>query len=86
MCPSGLSVLLDRVPEHYRCALELTELGGMTQERAAAELGLSTSGMKSRVQRDRRLLRDQVTHCCDVALDSHGALADVEPRSRDGRC
>jgi RNA polymerase sigma-70 factor (ECF subfamily) len=81
-----LSVLLDRVPEHYRRALELTELGGLTQERAAVELGLSTSGMKSRVQRGRRLLREQVTRCCEVALDTHGALADVEPRRRDGRC
>lgn len=81
-----LSVLLDRVPEHYRRALELTDLGGLTQQRAAAELGLSTSGMKSRVQRGRRLLREQVNHCCEIALDTHGALADVEPRQPDGRC
>lgn len=40
-----LPALLERVPEHYRRALELTDLGGLTQERAAAELGLSTSGM-----------------------------------------
>ena len=79
-------VLLNRVPEHYRRALELTDLGGLTQQRAAAELGLSTSGMKSRVQRGRRLLREQVIHCCRVALDTHGALADIEPRRRDGRC
>lgn len=81
-----VSVLLDRVPERYRRALELTDLGGLTQERAAAELGLSISGTKSRVQRGRRMLREQVGHCCEVALDYRGALADAEPRRHDGRC
>lgn len=81
-----VSVLLDRLPDHYRRALELTDLGGLTQERAAAELRLSTSGMKSRVQRGRRLLREQVSQCCQVALDTRGALADIEPRRPDGRC
>lgn len=80
-----LPALLERVPEHYRRALELTDLGGLTQERAAAELGLSTSGMKSRVQRGRRLLREQVVRCCEVALDAQGAVADVQLR-HDGRC
>lgn len=73
------------MPEHYRRALELTDLGGLTQERAAAQLGLSTSGMKSRVQRGRRLLREEVTRCCEVALDSRGGLADVELH-RPGTC
>jgi RNA polymerase sigma-70 factor, ECF subfamily len=80
-----LSALLDRIPERYRTALELTDLGGLTQERAAAELGLSTSGMKSRVQRGRRLLRAEITHCCQIALDRRGAVADVEIRS-PGTC
>lgn len=73
------------MPPHYRRALELTDLGGLTQERAATELGLSTSGMKSRVQRGRRLLRDEVTRCCRVVLDTGGALAEAEPR-RTGPC
>lgn len=32
-----------------------------------------------------RLLRAEVTRCCQVALDSRGALADVEIRS-PGSC
>ena len=46
-----LHTLLARVPEDYRRALELTDLGELTQRAAADQLGLSTSGMKSRVQR-----------------------------------
>lgn len=79
-CVSGL---LSRVPESYRQALELTDVRGMTQGRAAAELGLSTSGMKSRVQRGRRLLRQEVASCCQVALDSGGAVAELRPRGSD---
>jgi RNA polymerase sigma-70 factor (ECF subfamily) len=75
--------LLDQVPPPYRRALELTDVQGMTQSRAAAELGLSTSGMKSRVQRGRRMLREQVASCCRIALDSQGGLADLTPHERD---
>ena len=74
-----VSSLLGRVPENYRRALELTDVSGLTQTRAAEELGLSTSGMKSRVQRGRRMLREEVERCCHVALDSRGALADLTP-------
>jgi hypothetical protein len=38
--------------------------------------------MKSRVQRGRRILREEVIRCWRVALDARGALADVEIRSR----
>ena len=80
-CVAGL---LHRVPEGYRRALELTDVRGMTQDRAAAELGLSTSGMKSRVQRGRRILREEIATCCRIALDTRGGLADLTPRASDG--
>jgi RNA polymerase sigma-70 factor, ECF subfamily len=78
--------LLTRVPDNYRQALELTDLGDLTQDQAAAELGLSTSGMKSRVQRGRRLLRAEITHCCQLSLDVHGGIADVDVRPTDSAC
>ena len=81
-----LDVLVSRVPEGYREALELTDLGGLTQAQAAARLGLSTSGMKSRVQRGRAMLREEVDRCCRVALDAGGRLREATPRDRDGAC
>lgn len=83
---SCLAPLLARVPEDYRGALELTDIGGMTQEQAAAKLGLSTSGMKSRVQRGRRMLRAEVGRCCRVELDARGALSDATIRDEAGAC
>jgi len=48
---------LARYASPYREALTLTELQGLTQKQAAEMLGISLSGMKSRVQRGRQQLR-----------------------------
>jgi RNA polymerase sigma-70 factor, ECF subfamily len=68
----------------YREALTLTELEGMTQKDAAAMLGISLSGMKSRVQRGRKRLREALEDCCHIALDARGHVVGCEPRA-DGR-
>ncbi len=52
-----LRPLIATLPETYGQALELTELEGRTQSEAAESLGLSLSGMKSRVQRGRTKLK-----------------------------
>jgi RNA polymerase sigma-70 factor (ECF subfamily) len=68
----------------YREALTLTELEGMTQKEAAVMLGVSLSGMKSRVQRGRERLREALEDCCHIALDARGRVMSCEPRP-DGR-
>ena len=47
-------------------------------------LGISLSGMKSRVQRGRVQLRKALEDCCHIALDARGRVVSCEPRS-DGR-
>ena len=64
-------------------ALTLVDLEGLAQGDAAVRLGLSVSGMKSRVQRARRRLRTVVDACCRIELDRRGGIRDVESR-RDG--
>ena len=68
----------------YREALTLTELEGMSQVEAAKMLGLSVSGMKSRVQRGRAQLREALEACCRIALDARKRVIACEPRV-DGR-
>jgi RNA polymerase sigma-70 factor (ECF subfamily) len=68
----------------YREALTLTELSGLTQKQAAEMLGISLSGMKSRVQRGRQQLRKALEDCCHIALDARGRLLSCEPRA-DGK-
>jgi RNA polymerase sigma-70 factor (ECF subfamily) len=86
MLGACLEPLLARIPDNYRTALQLTDLGDLTQDQGAARLGLSTSGMKSRVQRGRRMLRDEIVKCCRIELDARGALADATVRSDTGAC
>jgi len=80
-----LELLLNELPTHYRQALVLTELNGMTQVDAAGQLGLSVSGMKARVQRGRGKLKDVIDDCCSVELDRRRGLVDYERRD-GGNC
>jgi RNA polymerase sigma-70 factor, ECF subfamily len=64
----------------------LTELEGITQAAAAAQLGLSTSGMKSRVQRARAQLRELLVECCEIELDRRNRVTRLEPRSEPCDC
>lgn len=75
-----LRPLVDQLPERYRKAVILVELEGYTQVAAAAVLGLSVSGTKSRVQRGRRQLRHLLTGCCVVGTDHAGAIIDYIAR------
>ena len=76
-----------QLPSPYREALTLTEIEGMTQKSAADALGISLSGMKSRVQRGRERLRELFEACCRVGVDARGRVVDCEPRDPTGcRC
>ena len=82
-----LAPMVERLPEPYREAIRLTDLGADTQAAAAARLGLSVPGMKARVQRGRAQLREQLAACCRIELDRRGQISDFEPRgSRSCGC
>jgi RNA polymerase sigma-70 factor (ECF subfamily) len=80
----GLTACLARfvaeLPSPYREAITLTELQGVSQADAAAMLGLSIPGMKSRVQRGRARLRRLFEDCCEVTLDRRRRVVSCEPR------
>jgi len=79
-----LRPLLEALPAEQRRAVELVDLDGWPQARAAREEGVSLSGMKSRVQRGRRRLVDLLGQCCTLTLDSRGMpMAYVPPRGCD---
>lgn len=91
--PSALEVelaaylvpLISRLPSPYREALTMIELEGMTQQAAANALGISLSGMKSRVQRGREKLRELLEACCRVAVDARGTVMECVPK-QPGTC
>jgi RNA polymerase sigma-70 factor, ECF subfamily len=71
---------VDMLPSPYREALRLTEIDGLTMREAAEREGISVSGMKSRAQRGRRLLRELFEACCEIALDARGRVVEFVPR------
>ena len=78
-----LEPLVRRLSPPYREALMLTDLGELSQVQAAQQTGLTVPGMKARVQRARRQVRDLLGECCEVGFDRSRRVADVR---RTGPC
>ncbi len=80
----GLSRCLDpfieRLDAQEREALEMTDLGELSQREAADALGIPYSTMKSRVQRARSQLKGALQDCCRFEVDARGAPIDAIPR------
>ncbi len=76
--------MIERLSQDYRDAITLVEIGGLTQQAAAKQMGLSLSGMKSRVQRGRKQLRQMLEDCCLIELDRRGGVADYRLRGKEG--
>lgn len=75
--------VVERLPEKYRDALRLTEFDGVTQVELARRLGLSMSAAKSRVQRARAMVREEMERCCRWETDRYGTVVDVQPKRAD---
>lgn len=76
-----VALFVARLPSPYREAITLTELQGLTQKEAADMLGVSLSGMKSRVQRGRERIRHMFEECCEVSTDARGHVLECKPRA-----
>jgi RNA polymerase sigma-70 factor (ECF subfamily) len=70
--------MLETIPEKYRQALILTEIQGLTQAEMAAQLGITVSGAKSRVQRAREKLKEAYLECCHFEFDRMGKVIHYE--------
>ena len=76
-----VALFVARLPAAYRGAVTLTDLQGLTQKEAAEMLGISLSGMKSRVQRGRERIRQMFEECCEISLDCRGQVVECEARA-----
>lgn len=73
-----LKNMIDSLPDKYKQAIMLTELGGLTQKELAQKLGMSISGAKSRVQRGRNMLREKFFECCKFQFDAYGNIIEYQ--------
>lgn len=74
-----LGSLVDQLAEPYRSAVTAVDLHGQTHIAVAHAVGLSVSGVKSRVQRGRRQVRHLLTECCRVHTGPTGRISGYEP-------
>lgn len=79
-----LRPMMERLSQDYRDAIRLVEFEGLTQQAAAKQMGISLSGMKSRVQRGRKQLKQMLDDCCVIQVDQRRAVIDYE--ARDSGC
>ncbi|MGE3165465.1 MAG: sigma factor-like helix-turn-helix DNA-binding protein [Planctomycetota bacterium] len=83
--------MLERLDREDRIVLQRVDMLGESQAEIARELGMSMSGLKSRVQRARQRLRAQLEDCCAVERDRSGRPVDYRrrpdrPSPCDGCC
>ena len=73
--------VLSELSAEDREAISLCDIEGVPQDEYARRVGLSLSGAKSRIQRARKRLREQLSRSCQVRLDAAGQVSDFVPRA-----
>ncbi|MHC1771250.1 MAG: RNA polymerase sigma factor SigZ [Flexilinea sp.] len=68
--------MIEALPDPYREALLMTEYEGISQQDLALRLGISLSGAKSRIQRARQKIKDDLLICCHFEFDRYGRVID----------
>jgi RNA polymerase sigma-70 factor (ECF subfamily) len=68
--------LVETLPEPFREALVMVEYQDVNQKEIADRLGISLSGAKSRIQRARQKIKDELLTCCHFEFDKYGRVID----------
>ena len=74
----SVRAMVNSLPFQDRQALILTAYQGLTQKEFGERLGISFSGAKSRVQRARERLKQQLLACCHFELDRRGHILNYQ--------
>jgi RNA polymerase sigma-70 factor (ECF subfamily) len=69
-----LEAFIERLPEKYRKPLVMSDVEGKSQKEIAEEMGISYSGLKSRVQRGREMIKEMFIECCKLSVGTDGKL------------
>lgn len=72
---------LNSLPDAYRTLLQRSELEEVSQLRLAEDFQLSYSGLKSRVQRGRKMLKERLQQKYLLEADPYGNITRCESRT-----
>lgn len=78
---ASLAHFISALPPMYREPLIRHEYQGQSLQEVAAELGLTETAVKSRVQRARLMLRAMLERCCRFEFDRRGHVIAATPRT-----
>ena len=84
MLSQCLPRVLSELSSEDREAITLCDIEGLSQQALADRLGMTLPAAKSRVQRARRRLREQLVTACQVQFDEAGHVCCFVPRSAVG--
>ncbi|MDR6563112.1 MULTISPECIES: RNA polymerase sigma factor SigZ [unclassified Arcicella] len=73
-----INLKISKLPEKYKQVILLTAFQDYSQIALADELGISYSGAKTRVQRAKEKLKEQILDCSNVELDSKGNILSYQ--------
>lgn len=77
--------VIDSLPQKYKEALILSDIENIPQKEIAERLNISYSGLKSRVQRAREMLKSTCEQCCDISTDVYGDILDYKPKGHSDK-
>jgi RNA polymerase sigma-70 factor (ECF subfamily) len=69
-----IEAFIARLPDKYREPLVMSDVEGKSQKEIAEKLEISYSGLKSRVQRGREMIKEMFVECCRLSLGKDGKL------------
>lgn len=78
-----ITPLLQKLPKENAALLKAIDIEGHAQKDYAAQVGISYSTLKSRVQKSRQMLRALYDQCCHLSFDSYGKVIDYIPKSEN---
>jgi len=62
---------INRLPKKYALPLHLSDIKGLSQKEVAAQMGLTLTATKSRIQRARKMLKEKFEECGKVEASDH---------------
>nr|WP_298999389.1 sigma-70 family RNA polymerase sigma factor [uncultured Allomuricauda sp.] len=72
-----VSALIDFLPEKYGVPLRMSDIEKLKQQDIANKLNLSLTATKSRIQRARELLKNEVFTCFQVNMEDAKGISDI---------
>jgi len=67
--------MIKLLPEEYATPLYLADIEKRKQNEIAQQLNIGLSATKMRIQRARKMLREQFESCCDIEYNNDGSFA-----------